>query len=340
MANTNIENNYKNLANRIYDLDTKAYESTGSSLGRHFIGSKEKNIEELVRLLTAKKQSYQLRAELASVANVIRTIKDKPTRKALLSEYNSILQELKSHDTAFESVEIINEKVAELNPSNFSNHKPAKNEHLIICISRSHSSAGNDIGFALADDLHINYYDIDVLKGILNSIDKEKDTQWHEEKFKADPNYAKAVEMAHRISDNQANQLREFSRYHGLPKEDADFFNISKFLVEAAKTEDFVVVGRCADAILANSNIPHFSIYITAPADLRAKHLMKTQGIDRFKKAMREISKKDTMHARYYTKYTRRVWGYAGNYDLCLNSSSYGIDESVEVIKRIIQKSK
>lgn len=52
-------------------------------------------------------------------------------------------------------------------------------------------------------------------------------------------------------------KIREFSRYHGLPKKDAIFFNQSQLICDMAKKEDFVVMGRCADVILANNNIPH-----------------------------------------------------------------------------------
>ena len=36
--------------------------------------------------------------------------------------------------------------------------------------------------------------------------------------------------------------------------------------------------------------------------------------------------------------YTGKKWGDAVNYDLCINSASYGIEESVELIERMINK--
>ena len=70
-------------------------------------------------------------------------------------------------------------------------------------------------------------------------------------------------------------RMREFSRFHGLPKRDAVFFNESDLLVDMAKKEDFVILGRCGDAIMANNNIPHISIYITAPFEQRIKRAME-----------------------------------------------------------------
>ncbi len=333
----NKENFYVKLANRIYDLDQKAFEVTGSNLGRVFGGEREKNISDIVLNITAEKQSYTFRAELASISNMIRTIPDKKIKNTLLNEYSAILKDIKKKGNGFNSVEIINEQVAGLNETNFSSGKRSKDDHLIICISRSHSSAGSDIGFALAENLKINFYDTDVLKNLMARMNKEKDLAWLEEKAESDPKYALLLKHADRVRRSKSGHLREFSRFHGLPAADAEFFNISKFLCEIARTEDFVVVGRCADAILANSHIPHVSIYITAPVDIRARHLMQTEQIASYRKALKAVAKMDAKHEAYYHRYTGRIWGYAGNYDLCLNSSSYGIEESVEVIKRIIK---
>ena len=43
---------------------------------------------------------------------------------------------------------------------------------------------------------------------------------------------------------------------------------------------------------------------------------------------------------KYYKFYTNNVWGQAYNYDLCINSASYGIDEAVNLILRVINRDK
>lgn len=42
--------------------------------------------------------------------------------------------------------------------------------------------------------------------------------------------------------------------------------------------------------------------------------------------------------ASYYRYYTGRKWGNAGNYDLCLNSSAYGVEGTVDLILQILGK--
>ncbi len=56
------------------------------------------------------------------------------------------------------------------------------------------------------------------------------------------------------------DHIKYFSRYHGLNRQDAVFFNQSDLICDMAKKEDFIIMGRCADAILTNNGIPHISI--------------------------------------------------------------------------------
>lgn len=80
--------------------------------------------------------------------------------------------------------------------------------------------------------------------------------------------------------------LKDFDRYHGLTREDAIFFNQSDLICKMAKEEDFIVMGRCADVILANNHIPHISIFITAPFEQRVRRIMEVNDLDH-KKAVR-----------------------------------------------------
>lgn len=45
---------YKELANRIYDLDGEVYECVGSSLGRTFTGGREATVRTLSMLMYTK----------------------------------------------------------------------------------------------------------------------------------------------------------------------------------------------------------------------------------------------------------------------------------------------
>ena len=130
----------------------------------------------------------------------------------------------------------------------------------------------------------------------------------------------------------------EFSRYHGLSKRDAIFFNQSDLICDMAKHEDFIVMGRCADVILTNNHIPHISIFITAPFEQRLRRAMELHPGLSAKKAKHLLKKLDRDHQDYYHFFTGRKWGNASNYDLCLNSAAYGIDGSVDFILRMLDR--
>ena len=49
------------------------------------------------------------------------------------------------------------------------------------------------------------------------------------------------------------------------------------------------------------------------------------------------LKKMDRDHVKYYKYYTGQQWGNSVHYDLCINSASYGIDGSVELIRKMVK---
>lgn len=324
------------IARRIYDLDAEVYRVLGSSLGRVFNTDRDMTVRRLANLMGDFTQGHYLRSELALISNMARTIPVKADRSRLMTEYNEILHALDKLPTNFNSLDILDPKMAHLNSLRL-NRRFDQGNHLVVCIGRTYGSAGTDIGFALADALKINYYDSEIFTEVL-------------ERMEADPKSVQdRVSFAHKQNLNQSlgmdknrglkERLREFNRYHGLPTEDALFFNQSGLLCDMAKREDFIIMGRCADAILSNNGIPHISLFINAPFNLRVRRVMDTDGLDK-KGATKLLHQLDRRHRHYYEFYTGRRWGDPANYDLCLNSASYGIDGSVALIRQLIEKSR
>ena len=324
------------IARRIYDLDAEVYRVLGSSLGRVFNSDRDMTVRRLANLMGDFTQGHYLRSELALISNMARTIPVKADRSRLMTEYNEILHALDKLPTNFNSLDILDPKMAHLNSLRL-NRRFDQGNHLVVCIGRTYGSAGTDIGFALADALKINYYDSEIFTEVL-------------ERMEADPKSVQdRVSFAHKQNLNQSlgldryrgikARLQEFNRYHGLPTEDALFFNQSGLLCDMAKREDFIIMGRCADVILSNNGIPHISLFINAPFNLRVRRVMDTDGLDK-KGAVKLLHQLDGRHRHYYEFYTGRRWGDPANYDLCLNSASYGIDGSVALVRQLIEKSR
>ena len=110
--------------------------------------------------------------------------------------------------------------------------------------------------------------------------------------------------------------------------------------MQKAKEEDFIVMGRFADAILTNNHIPHISIFITAPERRRIQRFVEINQNITVKQAKKWIESEDKRHLKTYKFYTGRKWSKASNYDLCINSASYGINGSVEMIMMMLDLEK
>ena len=320
------------LANRIYDLDAEVYSCVGSALGRTFTGNRESTVQNLCSLMLARPGGHLLRSELALISNMARTIRDKEKRAQMMAKYDAILKEIETLPDSFGKVDIMDLSRAELNPT--ARKKLSEKDPLVICISRTQGSAGNDIGFELADDLHINYYDVEIFNQVLNRLEVEKGSVGD-----AEADHFENFDKYRKTSFSLKKWMREFNRYHGLPRQDAVFFNMSDLICSLARTEDCVIMGRCADSILTNNHIPHLSIFISAPFSLRVRRIMASKNMD-LRHASRFLKQMDRQHQKYYDFYTYGRWGRPENYDLCINSANYGIRETVDLIERMIGRQK
>ena len=327
------------LAGRLYDLDAEVYRVLGSGLGRVFNLSREEAVRELTGIMRENQSFHYLRSELALIGNMARTIRSREERSRVMREYNAILALVKQLPACFGTVDILDQAMAELNqscPRNNLAERFSHGQHLVICIGRTYGSGGTDIGFALADQLRINFYDTEIFMEVLERLEAQRDHICDRASFsyKQDLNQ---TPMAVRRPRGWREMVREFSRYHGLPKVEAVFFNQTDLICHMAKREDFIIMGRCADVILTNHRIPHVSIFINAPWEARVRKVMEEHGLDE-RGANRLLKTLDRRHSRYYHYFTGRTWGNSVNYDLCINSASYGIQGAVELIQRVLRR--
>ncbi|MCK9171186.1 MAG: cytidylate kinase-like family protein [Treponema sp.] len=97
-----------------------------------------------------------------------------------------------------------------------------------------------------------------------------------------------------------------------------------------------VFVGRCADYVLRDRN-DCFNVFVYADMDFRVNRASDIYKIE--SKDMRKFLEDRDKKRRLYYKYnTDRSWGDVRNYDLCLKSSTIGIDTSVQLILSAISR--
>lgn len=189
---------------------------------------------------------------------------------------------------------------------------------VIISIGREFGSAGHEIAQKLSEIYGFTLYDQDLLNQIASEycLD-ERDLHGLDEKRK-NPLLARTVlGMTNSPAENVANLQFDFLRR------------------KADSGESFVVVGRCSDAIL--KGYPGFvSIFILGDMDKKIERIMKLYGLSR-DKAQSFIEENDKKRKRYHNSHCDIKWGDSRGYDLSINSSKLGIDESVKLICRYIE---
>ena len=343
MDNKNVD--LRTLAEQIYDLDTEVYECLGSSLGRVFTGDREKTVRELMRELHTRSDGHVIRSDMALISNMARTIRDKEIKHRIMIKYDEIFQQVIELPTSFADGDVMLKERIALNTASRLSTRFSDDDHTVICIGRTFGSGGSEIGFRLADRLKMNYYDAEILNEVTRRFDAGKDDLEAKDNFPAIEDYENkeryveskpAFAIEHKTTIIE--RIKEFWRYHGLPKKDAVFFNQSLLICEKAKQEDFVIMGRCADVILANNHIPHISIFITAPMEQRIQRVMQINEHLTRKQAEKLIKRMDRKHVKYFKYYTGLQWGSAKNYDICINSACYGLEGTMNLILHMIKE--
>ncbi len=116
---------------------------------------------------------------------------------------------------------------------------------------------------------------------------------------------------------------------------DINLFNYqAKVLKELAEEEAFIVIGRCGDYILRDRKNT-ISIFITADQEACIKHEMERLVCSR-REAIKHITKTNKFRSDYYTYHTGLKWRNPDNYDLCINTSKLGYENTVELIKNYV----
>ena len=97
-----------------------------------------------------------------------------------------------------------------------------------------------------------------------------------------------------------------------------------------------VFVGRTADYVL-RENPNTINVFITANINSRAENVSERLGCTK-EEAIKVIENKESERAKYYNYYTGKVWGHAESYDLCVDASILGIEETKDFIACFIRK--
>ena len=184
---------------------------------------------------------------------------------------------------------------------------------MIITIGRECGCGGDEIGKMLSEKYKIPCY----VKSKLLKCAKERGFY---DKF---PYFFAEVPTDFLMSSLDENVME---RVRNTPKE-----ALSKLM----EGQDCIIIGRTANYVFKNRK-DAIRIFLCADIEYRITQIAKKHNLPSHK-AQKLVEETDERRSRYHQYYTGEEWGYAGNYDLCLDVSVLGIQGVMDVIGTYIK---
>ena len=134
----------------------------------------------------------------------------------------------------------------------------SKNRLPVITINREYGAGGRSLAALLSESLGIPYYDKDfVIKTVEESGYEKEDVEREGEE----------MSRSSRVLNDILNGTVSYTSSHDA------IFNAEKNVILKLAENPCIIVGRCANVILAEAGIDAVNIYLHGPMDIKMKRL-------------------------------------------------------------------
>ena len=203
-------------------------------------------------------------------------------------------------------------------------------DKFVITVARETGSGGHDITRKLSDALGVPYYDRDLLR-------KASEVSGiHERLFGAADERIGLKEMLSAAEKVYTGEV--------LPPDSDDFTSTrnlfsfqAKIIKELAETESCIILGRCANYLLADRK-DVLRVFIHAPLEAREERVASYSLAWSPREVTKYIRLEDKRRASYYRYYTGEEWRDAAGYDLSLDSGILGEEGCVQRILAVLPR--
>ena len=195
----------------------------------------------------------------------------------------------------------------------------------VITISREFGSGGREIGKLLAKQLGYHYYDSELIRLAAGKSGYTPEYVEQNEQALKNP-------MLHDFFAWYAGPLEQTD----LPKVDQLFQKESALIRELSRNGSCVIVGRLANYVL--KDLPTaYHIFISADAASEAVRVSARDHISPEAAAakVKKVNHERAVHCKHFTK---TDWGNVKNYDLCIKSDDFGVNETAQIIADLFKK--
>ena len=201
----------------------------------------------------------------------------------------------------------------------------------IVTISRQYGSGGRYIGENLAKAMGVPCYD----EKLIDMVAKESGFA---QSFVAEKGERMTGSLLFNIASSLSFANNVFSTNNGVTLQDEIYFTQNRIIKELADKGPCVIVGRCADEILAyNPNL--VSVFITGDRESKIARVMDREGLDR-KQAINKMKRMDKIRKTYHNFYCRNKWGDSRGYDICINTGKTDFDTAKNMVVECVDKLK
>lgn len=196
-------------------------------------------------------------------------------------------------------------------------------KNYIITIARQYGSGGRNVGLKLGELIGYRFYDKELITLAAQRSGLSSDAL-HTVDEKAANSLLYTLALGSSMYNHGIEQVN-------MPINDKLFVVQSGIIKElAAENEGAIIVGRCADYVLAGrENLVR--IYICSDFDTRVQTVMERHALTQAQ-AKDLIIKTDKRRANYYSYYTGEKWGKADKYDLVVSTDRIGVDGAAKMI--------
>ena len=188
---------------------------------------------------------------------------------------------------------------------------------LIVAIGREFGSGGHEIATILADKLDLPMYDRNMLDQMAekNGLNPEELHQHDEKKHFALTRTVRGytTSVQEHIAQIQFDYIKE----------------------KADSGESFIVVGRCAESVLAD-NPNMISIFVRAKKEAKVERIERLYNLSKIE-AEAKILRHDKKRKAYHNYYSNHKWGDSRGYDMCINSSVLGVEKTADAVYNFIK---
>lgn len=189
----------------------------------------------------------------------------------------------------------------------------------IICIGREFGSGGHQIALLLGQKLGLKVYE----KNLLHMACKYGELQVS--KMEAADEKATNPYLFETIHEGNYHVMR------GMPTSEVLFALQQHEIKRIAQKEDCIIVGRCADHVLKDTDAQVLSVFVSAPTEQRIRRKMEQESLSHLR-AKSVVRKMDLQRKKYYEHYTGKTWGKPENYDLCVNTGEMSLEQAAQLI--------